>query len=226
MSETPTPTPETSLCSVGRFAAGEDPVKREQILDGARSVFMRMGFDAASMNDVTREAGVSKGTIYVYFDSKEELFGALIEREKGRFTEFLRDILAESSDVRDGLHRFGIAFARHIIKSDMIPAMRILLGVVDRMPGLCKRFFASAPANARTVLRTYIEQQVEAGALKVEDTDLAARQFIELATGQFFRQRLFGEMVTPPEEAEIEYVVDSGLKVFMAAYGPEGRPAG
>ncbi|RCW22059.1 TetR family transcriptional regulator [Ciceribacter lividus] len=226
MSETPSPTPDNSLCSVGRFAAGEDPVKREQILDGARSVFMRMGFDAASMNDVTREAGVSKGTIYVYFDSKEELFGALIEREKGRFTEFLRDILADSDDVRDGLRRFGIAFARHIIKSDMIPAMRILLGVVDRMPGLCKRFFASAPANARTVLRAYIEQQVEAGALKVDDTDLAARQYIELATGQFFRQRLFGEMTVPPEETEIEYVVDSGLKVFMAAYGPEARVDG
>lgn len=226
MSETPNPIPETSLCSVGRFAAGEDPVKREQILDGARAVFMRMGFDAASMNDVTREAGVSKGTIYVYFDSKEELFGALIEREKGRFTEFLRDILAESNDVRDGLRRFGIAFAQHIIKSDMIPAMRILLGVVDRMPGLCKRFFASAPANARTVLRTFIEQQVEAGALKVEDTDLAAWQYIELATGQFFRQRLFGEMTVPPEETEIEYVVDSGLKVFMAAYGAEVRADG
>ncbi|WP_416795871.1 TetR/AcrR family transcriptional regulator [Ciceribacter azotifigens] len=226
MSETPNPAPETSLCPVGRFAAGEDPVKREQILDGARSVFMRMGFDAASMNDVTREAGVSKGTIYVYFDSKEELFGALIEREKGRFTEFLRDILAESNDVRDGLHRFGIAFARHIIKSDMILAMRILLGVVDRMPGLCKRFLATGPANARTVLRTFIEQQVEAGALKVEDTDLAARQYIELATGQFFRQRLFGEMTVPPEETEIEYVVDSGLKVFMAAYGTEVRADG
>lgn len=223
MDETPIPAADPNACSAGRFAAGEDPVKREQILDGARSVFMRMGFDAASMNDVTREAGVSKGTIYVYFDSKEELFGALIEREKGRFTGFLRDILAESDNVHDGLRRFGIVFARHIIESDMIPAMRILLGVVDRMPGLCKRFFASAPANARTVLRAFIEQQVEAGTLKVEDTDLAAYQYIELATGQFFRQRLFGEMTAPPEEAEIEYVVDSGLKVFMAAYGSQAR---
>ena len=47
----------------GRPAAGEDPVKREQILDGALCVFMQMGFDAASMNDITREAGVSKGTL-------------------------------------------------------------------------------------------------------------------------------------------------------------------
>ncbi len=48
-----------------RLAAGQDPIKRQQILEGAQNVFLRMGFDAASMNDITREAGVSKGTIYV-----------------------------------------------------------------------------------------------------------------------------------------------------------------
>ena len=75
----------------GRPAAGQDPVKRQQIIDGARRVFIDMGFDAASMNDITREAGVSKGTIYVYFASKEELFEALIEEERGTiFNEHVR----------------------------------------------------------------------------------------------------------------------------------------
>ena len=54
----------------GRPAAGQDPVKRKQIIEGARRVFITVGFDAASMNDITREAGVSKGTIYVYFNNK------------------------------------------------------------------------------------------------------------------------------------------------------------
>ncbi len=70
--------PETE-CGRTRLAAGQDPAKRSQILEGAQSVFLRMGFDAASMNDITREAGVSKGTIYVYFNSKEDLFVALCE---------------------------------------------------------------------------------------------------------------------------------------------------
>ena len=67
----------------GRPAAGQDPVKRSQIIEGARRVFIDKGFEAASMNDITREAGVSKGTIYVYFANKEELFEALIEEERG-----------------------------------------------------------------------------------------------------------------------------------------------
>lgn len=207
----------------GRFAAGADPAKREQIIDGAKRVFMRMGFDAASMNDVTREAGVSKGTIYVYFQSKEDLFAALIEREKGRFAEQLRDILAGAECIEDALKQFGMSFARQILFTDMIPAMRTVIGVLDRMPRLCQRFLAG-PGNTRGVLVDYIARQVEAGTLDVEDADLAARQFVDLASGSFFKQRLFGEMVQAPDNAEIERIVDSAVRVFMAAYAAR-RPA-
>ncbi|MGV8936496.1 MAG: TetR/AcrR family transcriptional regulator [Allorhizobium sp.] len=203
----------------GRFAAGEDPAKREQILDGAKRAFMTLGFDATSMNDVTRHAGVSKGTIYVYFQNKEELFGALVDRERGKFTGNLRDILAASETVDDGLMRFGIAFARHTTGSDMIPAMRTVLGVVDRMPGLCKRFFAATPHNAHSVLESFIKLHVEQGALFVDDTDLAARQFIELANGTFFKHRLFGDIDGVPPQEELDRVVSGALRVFKAAYG-------
>ena len=48
-----------------RSGAGQDPRKRQQILDGARKLFLAEGFDAASMGDIARSAGVSKGTLYV-----------------------------------------------------------------------------------------------------------------------------------------------------------------
>jgi AcrR family transcriptional regulator len=192
----------------GRFAAGADPAKREQIIDGAKRVFMRMGFDAASMNDVTREAGVSKGTIYVYFQSKEDLFAALIDREKGRFAEEMREILAHAEKVEEGLSQFATAFVRHILFTDMIPAMRTVIGVLNRMPRLCQRFLAT-PGNARNVLKEYLVRQVAEGTLVVDDADLAARQFIDLATGSYFKQRLFGEQVELTDNAEIERIVAS-----------------
>jgi AcrR family transcriptional regulator len=203
---------------VGRFAAGEDPIKRGQIMDGAHRVFMKLGYDAASMNDVTREAGVSKGTIYVYFQSKEELFSALIQRAKGRFVESIRDLLAHHPDPEEGLRAFGHIFIRQIFESEMIPAMRILLGVVDRMPTLCQNFFASSPSNARTVLKQYLDGHVEAGYFEIEDTALAAIQYIELVTGAFMKGRLFNEITKQPSIEDVNRVVDSGLAVFMAAY--------
>src|ERR1700722_56529 len=67
----------------------EGNAKRRQIMEGAWAVFMAAGFDGASMNDVARVAGVSKGTLYVYFDSKEKLFEALIREERRRQAERL-----------------------------------------------------------------------------------------------------------------------------------------
>jgi AcrR family transcriptional regulator len=208
----------------GRFAAGEDPAKRGQIIDGAKRVFMKVGFDAASMNDITREAGVSKGTIYVYFENKEDLFGEIIEQERQRITLKLKDILAGSEEVEDGLYRFGIGFATHITSPQTINAMRTLIGVATRMPKLCSRFFHS-PANVRTVLEDFIRRHVAAGRLEVEDTDLAARQFIELASGTFFKLRLFGDLHDVPPQAELDRTIRSAIRMFMAAYGRAGSPA-
>ena len=67
----------TTLSSIGE----EDSSKRRQILDGARKVFMDLGFDGASMGEIARSAGVSKGTLYVYFDDKNRLFEAIVEEE-------------------------------------------------------------------------------------------------------------------------------------------------
>ncbi len=203
----------------GRFAAGEDPAKREQILDGAWRVFKQKGFDAASMNDITREASVSKGTIYVYFQNKDDLFAALIDRHRAEFAHSMRDILAGTEEVRDGLWQFGDAFIHKVTCTDMIPAMRSVLGVIDRMPKLSQRFFVAAPNNVRVVLRDFLQHHVEQGTLVISDVDLAARQFIELATGTFFKMRLFGELngETPPDEAD--RVLSSAIDVFMAAYG-------
>ena len=79
----------------GRSAAGEDPVKRGQILEGARRIFVAVGFDAASMNDITREAGVSKSTLYVYFRSKEELFTALIAETRDAYFARIEKIFTD-----------------------------------------------------------------------------------------------------------------------------------
>lgn len=202
----------------GRWAAGEDPAKRQQILDGAKRVFMKMGFDAASMNDVTREAGVSKGTLYVYFTNKEELFSAMIETERAAFVASVRTALAEHDDVEDGLYEFGMSFITHTTGDKVINAMRTVLGVRERMPILCQRFF-KGPENLRTIMHDFLERHVLAGTLKIDDIDLAAGQFLDLASGSFFKYRLFGSMEKPPSREEMERVIRGAIHVFMAAYG-------
>ena len=63
------------------LVGNEESSKRRQILNGARKVFMDLGFDGASMGEIARSAGVSKGTLYVYFADKSRLFEAIVEEE-------------------------------------------------------------------------------------------------------------------------------------------------
>jgi AcrR family transcriptional regulator len=209
----------------GRRAAGEDPAKREQIIEGAKRVFMSVGFDAASMNDITREAGVSKGTIYVYFENKEDLFAALIGRERSRVVQTIKHALDDHEPVDEALFDFGVTLTTHLTADHTIRAMRMVIGVSDRMPQLAQRFFNATPENGYTVLKTYLDRQVERGTLDIADTELAARQFIELSMAGMLKRRLFGEMETPPARDYIEKTVTSGIAMFQAAYAVKGKTA-
>src|SRR6202167_5495638 len=64
-----------------RVVTDTDSSKRRQIIDGARKVFLDLGFDGASMGEIARAAGVSKGTLYVYFADKNRLFEDIVEEE-------------------------------------------------------------------------------------------------------------------------------------------------
>jgi AcrR family transcriptional regulator len=204
----------------GRPAAGEDPVKREQILDGALRVFTQMGFDAASMNDITREAGVSKGTLYVYFKNKEDLFAAMIERQKLRIFGKLQEILEKNLPIAETLHDFGVLFCTHLLSEKTIRGMRIVIGVIDRMPGLANLFMVSGPNSGPVMLANYLQKQLDGGVLKdVDDPMMVGRQFGDLCLAGLFRPRLFGEMKEPPSPEMIERNVASAIKVFLNTYG-------
>src|SRR3954470_3627283 len=82
-----------------------DSAKRRQIIEGARQVFLAEGFDGASMGEIAKAAGVSKGTLYVYFSSKEALFAALTIEKKKDLAEVLFQIDVGDPDVRAVLAR-------------------------------------------------------------------------------------------------------------------------
>ena len=203
----------------GRPAAGQDPAKRQQIIDGARRVFIDMGFDAASMNDITREAGVSKGTIYVYFANKEELFEALIDEERCAIFNDLYQALEQAGDVRETLIRFGVALVTKITSEKVTRAQRTVIGICERIPELGARFYERGPKYGHEKLMAFLNIAVERGHLAIADVELAAYQLTELSLAGIYRQRLFGYRTEPPSAEEISKTVSAGVDVFLKAYG-------
>lgn len=213
------PEPEESGCPrKGRPAAGQDPAKRRQILDGARRVFIQMGFDAASMNDITREAGVSKGTIYVYFANKEELFEAIVEEERASIFNDMYEALERGGDLREALIRFGLVLSKKITCDKVMRAQRTVIGVAERMPELGARFYERGPKRGHERVKAYLGAAMDKGLLDIPDLELASYQLGDLCLAGLFRQCIFGYRADAPSEDEIRRVVTSGVDVFLKAY--------
>jgi AcrR family transcriptional regulator len=198
-------------------AATQEPAKRRQILDGARRVFLADGFDGASMNDIARVAGVSKGTLYVYFDSKESLFEALIREDRKQQAERLV-FPSGAADPRDPLAVFGRQLLALMTRPEMIAQVRIVIAATAKFPSLGRTFYEAGPCYGETRLSERLEVWREAGVLQFPDGRVAARQFIDLCKSGLFTACLFGATESLSEEA-IARNVDAAVEVFMRAYG-------
>lgn len=201
-----------------RRVAGADPDKRHQILEGAHAVFTARGFDASSMADIAAAANVSKGTLYVYFEDKEHLFVALIEREREKQKQGIYEALADIPDLAQALSRFGERLVRLITGGFALSAQRIVLGVAERMPELGREFYERGPMQGTRRLAAFLQRRAELGELSIEDPALAASQFIDLCQSTLTRPRLFNAVPTPPDDEEIARVVGSAVAMFLAQY--------
>src|SRR5260370_25064462 len=119
----------TTLCLV----ADEETSKRRQILDGARKVFLDLGFDGASMGEIARSAGVSKGTLYVYFADKDRLFEAIVEEEMSDQQKVAFNFDPER-DVETTLREFGQAYIQLLCRPGGGSAIRTVTPIAERMP--------------------------------------------------------------------------------------------
>jgi AcrR family transcriptional regulator len=201
----------------GRRVAGQDPTKRNQILDGAKRCFLDQGFDAASMNEITASSGVSKGTLYVYFEDKAAILEALIEREKSAALSAFAQTLNSGGAARDVLTRFGVQVTTRLTSPEVIKAQRMVLGIAERMPQIAQRFFAGDTFSAHTTLKDFLDARPD--EFDVDDTDLASRQFLELSMASIYKRRLFGNLEKPAEPTHIEYVVGKAVDMFLSYYG-------
>ena len=203
-----------------RAGAARNDEKMRQIFDGARRVFLADGFDGASMNDIARVAGVSKGTLYVYFPSKEALFEALIGEEHRRTAERLSMLDENEPDVALVLKRFGNALMNFMLLPEHIALVRTVSAAAAKFPVIGRAFFAAGPQYGADRLAAYFAQQVEAGTLAIDDINLAAWQFLESLQGGHLKRMLFC-LCEPPRQDAVEKAVARAVEMFMSVYRPK-----
>jgi len=199
----------------------EDSSKRRQILDGAKKVFMDLGFDGASMGEIARSAGVSKGTLYVYFADKNRLFEAIVEEETLDQQKVAFNFEPER-DVATTLREFGQAYIELLCRPAGGSAIRTVMAIAERMPEVGRRYYEQVLEKTIGRFAAYLDAHVRAGELAVDDCELAASQFMVTCQASLFLPFIF-QAAPPPSAERIAQVVESATRMFLATY--RAKPA-
>jgi TetR/AcrR family transcriptional regulator, transcriptional repressor for nem operon len=147
-------------------------VRREQILDAAAAVFVSRGLDDATMAEVAQAAGVAKGTVYLYFDSKSELLTALRSRYTKQWLEQTKRL--DSLPGRGGYARqlksfLGETYDFHADNQELHHLLFHSSGVAESEP----------LEQARTALARFITHGSETGELAVDNPQETAAFLLE-----------------------------------------------
>ncbi|SHH48150.1 TetR/AcrR family transcriptional regulator [Marivita hallyeonensis] len=192
--------------------------KYDQVIQGAQHVFLRDGFEGASVDEIARAAGVSKATLYSYFPDKRLLFMEVATVQCQQQAQESIDRLDMSLPPEKVLHLVAHQFLSFIYSDMGQRIFRICVAESDRFPKLGQEFYHSGPMVMRVVLVDYLRKSVDRGELKIDDFDLAADQFAELCKADLWPKLVFGIIDTVTEEQKAR-IIHGAIETFMARYG-------
>ena len=191
--------------------------KYDQVLAGARTVFLRDGFEGASVDDIAREAGVSKATLYSYFPDKRLLFTEVLSAECLRQTSEAEALITDDMPIEQALRIAAERIVDFALSDFGHAVFCICVSEAERFPGLGQAFYKSGPELVKTRIAAFLSEAAAAGSLKIDDIDLAADQFLSLCKAGLHDRSVLG--VLPPDmTTERKRVVDGAVRMFLAGY--------
>lgn len=196
--------------------------RRALILERAGQEFLEHGFTEASMSRISDAVGCSKGTLYVYFESKNELFAESITAEIARRVAITFSFAEPAGDVKATLRSIGRRYVAMFSDAAVVSIYRSVIQEHRRFPEVGRRFMDAGPRTARRMLSGYFAEAAKAGELPISDFDRAAQQFLTLCQGCFLIDLLLG-VANAPNRREIERHVDLALGAFFAIYPATSR---
>ncbi len=195
------------------------PEKTEKILEAAGQLFREQGYGAVSMDQIARDAGVSKATVYAHFESKERLFAAIIENGCTAYAQGIVPEVKELEDVRDALTRISRSIESFLLAPKTLGIYRVIIAEGPRFPELAEAFVQNGPLPFLKLLSEFFDCANKRGALKVSNTRLAAHQLIWLVRGPLYMRRILN--LDLPNEPGVDEVVSGAVEMMMKAYAPD-----
>ena len=167
-----------------------EPVRRAQLLSAARKVFRAKGYDGASVDEIVREAGVAKGTFYLYFPSKKDAAVSLRDGLMETMAQAIATAVASRTSFEDRLESL-IAAGFKVARKNTDLFKLTFIGADETHPEL----HSESPEHASilTVITDLFRDAVDAGEMEGMDPEIAARLAIGLLQHAMLEAFVFGE---------------------------------
>ena len=186
--------------------------RRQAIIDVALDVFREHGFERTSMAMISRRLGGSKGTLYGYFQSKEDLFEtAMKAASEGRGDQVMALLKTGGTDLRATLKRFARAYLAFITEDDVLAIERTAIAEGSGS-SLGPHLFAQGPGRAIEKISGFFAEIMAAGLLKQFPPTTAALHFKGLLEAGFLEEALYGA------PTQSEQAIDDAVDAFLRAY--------
>ncbi|SDP81794.1 DNA-binding transcriptional regulator, AcrR family [Ralstonia sp. 25mfcol4.1] len=197
--------------------------KRQEILTAALDLFMEQGFERTLMSQVSDRAGCSKGTLYSYFRSKEDLYFAAVDCATSPEAGSVLDVLDATQPIEGQLRSFGIGLLRTVY-SPRFQAVRRLVFSTPSRHGLGPVVYEKAVRPYMVKTTEFLALAMSAGKLRSEDPAVAAYHLCGLLESELLLKFLLHalEDVSGPT---LEAIAQRAVATFVAAYEIPPRKA-
>jgi AcrR family transcriptional regulator len=190
-----------------------------EILDAALQVFAEKGFTGARMEDIAVRAGVTKGTIYLYFQNKEAVFKSLVRDSIGTTLQGVRDATRTFDGSARDLLRFVLTtMGGFLTTSDRAVLPKIILGESGNFPELARFYREEIIAHGLGMLTGIIERGIERGEFRQINPDHAAKLAIAPMLLIALWRTTFAQFDTEP--FDYEGFADTHIQTLMKGLSP------
>jgi AcrR family transcriptional regulator len=173
--------------------------RRTEIVDAARTIFARRGFASGLMDEIAKEAGVAKGTLYLYYHSKAAIYRAVLDHDMKALNKSTLDRLDQAKGLKDKIRAFAL------VRLERAEANREFIRIMDSEGG--------ALSYSRSQYRDWLREPVlrlasaigkaaEQGKIRRVDPEKTAWLIVDMTRGTIQRRLLSQSTAAPAVDAE------------------------
>ena len=193
-----------------------------EILDAALKVFAQKGFAAARMEDIAKAAGVTKGTIYLYFENKEAVFKSLVRTEVGGALGMVAAHVAAFEGSASALLRFMMTtMLKVLLESDKVALPKIVIAESANFPWLAEFYRFEVIERGLGLLTGLIQRGIDTGEFRADlPPQHMARLVIAPALFSAIWRATFSHL--DPEPYDFAGLIDAHFNVLFRGFSPLG----